>query len=48
MVNTDLGARDGKKKCAEDTARQGDEDHDEGVDSVGREYSREPLNNKRQ
>ena len=48
MINTDLGAQDGKKESAEDTPRQGDEDHDEGGDSVGGEYSREPWNNTRQ
>ena len=42
--STDLGARYGKKESAEDTPRQGDEDHDEGGNSVGGEYAREPWN----
>ena len=42
--NIDLGSCDGKKEGAEDTACQRDEDHDEGRDSVGGQYSREPFN----
>ena len=40
MVNIDFGSCDGKQESAEDTACQRDEDHDEGRDSVGGQYSR--------